>query len=313
MLFMINKKYVTEAENYINIMSEAIKRGDMEVLVAAKSMLEETISDYKEEKSLVDEMDTTNFGVLNHIFEEALPNLLKKNKSAVRKVLKLIKEDKTLRSEFNFYNTIRNYNSSVSDTLSPEDMVKKINESILSKIDRNKLSESNKKLRDVMLKSGIIPESHVTGEKRALYECGDVLLRTKPSPGNILKLHESEVGIINYLDTHKNDQPKSTVSPEVMIEEFENKLKDTLNESEISFVQTITDFKTPIAEQRKEKLFNKFKKECVDKINEMLSKDSENAELKALREQLEAQKFNKDSIVKDIAKLLEIRDILMDD
>jgi uncharacterized coiled-coil DUF342 family protein len=81
----------------------------------------------------------------------------------------------------------------------------------------------------------------------------------------------------------------------------------------MSFVQEITDFRSPIAEKRKEKLFNKFKNDCITKINEMLNEDSENAELKELNDQINEMTFNKDSIVKDIAKLLEIRDILMED
>ena len=81
----------------------------------------------------------------------------------------------------------------------------------------------------------------------------------------------------------------------------------------MSYVNSITVFKTPIADHRKEKLFNKFKIECISKIDEMLSKEPKNEELSSLRKQIEEQKFNKNSIVKDIAKLLEIRDILMDD
>ena len=45
----------------------------------------------------------------------------------------------------------------------------------------------------------------------------------------------------------------------------------------------------------------------------MLKEDSSNEELKGLGKQIGEMKFNKDSIVKDIAKLLEVRDILMDD
>ena len=115
------------------------------------------------------------------------------------------------------------------------------------------------------------------------------------------------------MDAHKSDKVKDGKNPDEMIREFEEKLKDNLNESEISFVQQITDFRTPIAEQRKEKLFNKFKNECINKINEMLKEDAENVELKGLSDQINEMSFNKETIVKDIAKLLEIRDILMDD
>ena len=309
----MNKKYRVEAENYINIMSEAIKRNDIKAFDVAKTMLEETIDDYKKEKALVDEMNTTNFGILNHIFEESLPKLIKTNKNAVKKVIKLIKEDKTLKEEFNFYNTIRNYNSSISDTLSPSDMMQKLNESILSKIDQKKVVESNRRLRDVMKSVNIIPESHVTGEKKALYEYGDVLLKTKPSATNIIKLHENQNGIIEYMDNHKDDKVKDNVTPDVMIENFENKLKETLTESELSFIQQITDFKAPIAEKRKERLFNQLKEDCLAVINSMLNENDGNNEIKALKEQLEGMKYTKEGVIKDVAKLLEIRDILMDD
>ena len=309
----MNKKYRVEAENYINIMSEAIKRNDIKAFDVAKTMLEETIDDYKKEKALVDEMNTTNFGILNHIFEESLPKLIKTNKNAVKKVIKLIKEDKTLKEEFNFYNTIRNYNSSISDTLSPSDMMQKLNESILSKIDQKKVVESNRRLRDVMKSVNIIPESHVTGEKKALYEYGDVLLKTKPSATNIIKLHENQNGIIEYMDNHKDDKAKDNVTPDVMIENFENKLKETLTESELSFIQQITDFKAPIAEKRKERLFNQLKEDCLAVINSMLNENDGNNEIKALKEQLEGMKYTKEGVIKDVAKLLEIRDILMDD
>ena len=310
---MMNKKYRVEAENYINIMSEAIKRNDIKAFDVAKAMLEETIDDYKKEKELMSEMDTTNFGILNHIFEESLPKLIKTNKNAVKKVIKLIKEDKTLKEEFNFYNTIRNYNSSVSDTLSPSDMMQKLNESILSKIDQKKVVESNRRLRDTMKSVNIIPESHVTGEKKALYEYGDVLLKTKPSATNIIKLHENQNGIIEYMDNHKDDKVKDNVTPDIMIEEFENKLKETLTESELSFIQQITDFKAPIAEKRKERLFNQLKEDCLTVINSMLKENNGNDEIKALKEQLEGMKYTKEGVIKDVAKLLEIRDILMDD
>ena len=129
----------------------------------------------------------------------------------------------------------------------------------------------------------------------------------------MLPLVESYHTVCEYMEKHKNDKVNEGKSVDELIDDFENKLKTNLNESEISFVQQITDFKTPIAEQRKEKLFNKFKNECIDKINSMLKEDSNNDELKNLGKQIDEMKFNKDSIVKDIAKLLEIRDILMDD
>ena len=310
---MKKNNYTKEFSNYLQIMSEALDKKDFAVYDAAKEMLEETVDDCKKEEALLKEMNTTNFGVLNHIFEEALPTLIKTNKRAVRNVIKTIKEDKNLMAEFNFYNLINKYNSKISEMVSPEMMFEKLNKTILEKINPKEVRESNKKLRSVMSESGIIPLCHVGAEKMKLYESGHYMLSTAPSMSNVYDMYESRNDVINYMESHKNDAVTETIKPEKLINDFENSLKEKLTESEISFVQQITDFRSPIAEQRKEKLFNKFKNECIDKINEMLKEDADNVGLKGLSDQINEMKFNKETIVKDIAKLLEIRDILMDD
>ena len=310
---MKKNNYTKEFSNYLQIMSEALDKKDFAVYDAAKEMLEETVDDCKREDALLKEMNTTNFGVLNHIFEEALPTLIKTNKKAVRNVIKTIKEDKNLMAEFNFYNLIDKYNSKISEMVTPEMMFQKLNETILEKIDPKEVRESNKKLKKVMVESGIVPLSHVGEEKMKLYESGHYMLSTAPSMTNVFGMYESRNDVINYMEAHKNDVVVEAVKPEKLIKDFENTLKEKLTESEISFVQQITDFRSPIAEQRKEKLFNKFKNECIDKINEMLKEDKDNVELKGLSDQINEMTFNKETIVKDIAKLLEIRDILLDE
>jgi hypothetical protein len=150
-------------------------------------------------------------------------------------------------------------------------------------------------------------------DMKKLYESGhNILTKKHKSMNNVLILAESTKNICDYMTRHKNDSVTESVDPDKLIKEFKERLKDTLTEAEMSFVQQITDWRSPIAEQRKEKLFNKFKNECISKVDEMLKEDSGNVELESLKKQLEEQKFNKDSIVQDIAKLLEIRDILLD-
>ena len=158
-----------------------------------------------------------------------------------------------------------------------------------------------------------MPTEFVDEESKKLYESGHVILTHKKTSANMMPLIESYHNVCEYMDKHKNDEVRGDKNPDEMIREFEEKLKTNLNESEISFVQQITDFRTPIAEQRKEKLFNKLKEDCLTVIKSMLKEDSENTSLVDLNNQLNEMKFDKNNIVKDIAKLLEIRDILMDD
>lgn len=311
---MMNKEYNKEFSNYINIMSEALKREDFKAYEYTKSMLDECIEECKEDKALMNEMKTSNFGVLNHIFESQLPTLLKVNKKAVRDVVKAIREDVNLRSEFNFYNVIKNqYNSDLSSKIGAEVMLNEIADVIINNINQDTVIDSNKKLRKIMEDNNIIPIDYIDDDSRKLYESGHILLTNKKKASNMIALMESQKSVCEYMENHKviNDAKKKDVGS--LIEEFENKLKTNLNESEMSFVKQITDFKSPIAEQRKEKLFNKFKNECVEKLNKMLKENKNNESLKSLSKQIGEMKYNNESIVGDIAKLLEIRDILSND
>lgn len=310
---MKNNKYQEEFSSYISIMTEALKRNDYKAYEYASEMLNEAVQDSKHEDALAAELNTNNFGILNHIFEERLPELFKNNKKVVKDVIKLIKEDINLSSQFNYYNAIRNYHGKIAEILKPEDLTQRLYEAVVPTINKETLMESNAKFRKVLKENNIIPTEFISDEMKSLYESGHNIITKKRSVANVATLAESTNNICEYMNKHKNDVVKESVDPNKLIKNFENKLKDNLTESEMSFVQQITDFRSPIAEQRKEKLFNKFKNECINKINEMLKEDSDNVELKGLSDQINEMKFNKESIVKDIAKLLEIRDILMDD
>ena len=311
---MNTKKYKEEFSNYISIMKEALERENFEAYDAAKVMLDESIEERKEQKALEDQVNTTNFGILNHIFEERLPELFKNNKKAVRAVIKTIKEDSNLMGEFNYYNVIKQYKGKIAETLEPNTIIMKLNEAIVATINKDTVLESNKKLRKVLKENNIMPADFIDEETKKLYESGhNILTKRLKAINNVVVIAESNKNISDYMNKHKNDVIKESVDPDKLIRQYKEKLKDTLTESEMSFVQQITDWRSPIAEQRKEKLFNKFKNECIEKLNSMLKEDSENAELKALNSQISEMKFNKDNIVGDIAKLLEIRDILMDE
>jgi len=310
---MKNNKYQEEFSNYISIMTEALKKGDYKAYDYVKEMLDEAVEDSRHEDELTAELNTNNFGILNHIFEERLPELFKNDKKVVRDVVKLIKEDSNLSSQFNYYNAIRNYRGKMADVLKPEELAQKLYEAVVPTINRETLLKSNAKFRNILKENNIIPTDFINDEMRTLYESGHNIFTKKNSVANVATLAESTNNICKYMNKHKGDVINESVDPSKLVKNFESKLKDTLTESEMSFVQQITDFRSPIAEKRKEKLFNKFKNECIEKINQMLKEDAENTELKQLKSQLEEQKFNKESIVKDIAKLLEIRDILMDD
>ena len=310
---MENKGYKKEFSTYIGIMNEALKRNDFKTYDSARRMLDETIDECKNTIALENEVKSNNFGILNHIFEQCLPRLIKTNKKAVKNVIKTIKEDKNLIGQFNFYNVIqRKLKGNAANIMETSNALEKLADMTISNIDQKTVRESNKKLRKVMVENKIVPTELVDEESRKLYESCDVILTKKRSAENMLPLMESYDSVRKYVEKHKNDNTREVKNIDEMIGDFEDKLKTNLNESEMSFIKQITDFKTPIAEKRREKLFNTLKEDCLSNIKEMMEEDSDNIELKSLDEKINGMKFSNETIIGDIAKLLEIRDILLD-
>ena len=131
---MDTKKYNKEFTHYANVIAEALTKGDLNTYKAADTLLKESVSAYETERKLERQLDTNNFGVLNHIFEQELPRLFKSNKKAVREVVKLIKEDKNLFNQFNLYKALKDYSSASVDS---ETYVKRLMETFDNKINHD--------------------------------------------------------------------------------------------------------------------------------------------------------------------------------
>ena len=183
---MKNNTYKEEFSNYMQIMNEALDKEDFRTYGTVRMMLDEAVEERKNDKALEDELNTSNFGILNHIFEQRLPELFKKDKKAVRDVIKTIKEDNNLLSQFNYYNSIRNYHGSITGVLKPEGMVQRLNETVLPSIDRETLAKSNKKFRKTLEEHRIVPNEMISEEMRRLYESGHNIL--SKNHGNVANL-----------------------------------------------------------------------------------------------------------------------------
>lgn len=304
---MDTKKYNKEFSHYASVIAEALSKGDLSTYRAADALLKESVSAYEMEKRLEAQLDTRNFGVLNHIFEQELPRLFKTNKKAVREVVKLIKEDKNLLNQFNFYKALKEYNSSSVDS---EAYLKKLVEEFDNKINHENLccAISNEKLRDTLIENNVFPSDFIDEKDMRLYEDVETLTCSKVLLSNTLVILEAEKRVANILNENKKVED---AKPKVdAIREFEENMKDTLTESEIDLVKTITSAREPIAEAKREKLFNSYRDECIKKVDEMIASEPYNDELKGLKQQIESKTYNKETIVEDMAKLLAIRDVL---
>ena len=279
---------ITEAEKYMQQMEDAFER-------------------YKEACDFTDNMINADFATINTTLESVMPKLMVKNKKALKECVNLIKEDKNLLAQFKFCNSLRKFNC---DT----DAKDYINESlnlVAKDINYKTLKESNRKFAKLLIKHNIRP-SEINESELAFAKNCDYLLTHKKTLNNLTEFTNNVKSASDYIvENRKLNANKVNVLS--MAENVEKKL-NSLNEAEQALVKDIMIANSTVAESRREKLFNKIKTECVEKINKMISENDgdEKERLLNLKETIMLKEYDKNNIVEDIAKLLEIGAVLSD-
>lgn len=288
--------------------AEALKAGNMEEAEKYHQDMEDAYERYKEAADFEDSILDSKFATLNTTLESVMPKLMAKNKKALRECINLIKEDKNLMAQFKFCNALKKFNC---DT----DAKDYINESLnlVSKnINIKTLKESNQKLAKLLIKYSIKPSNDINESDLKFAKNCDYLLSHKKTLNNLTEFTNNLKEASDYIvENRKNNKERIDILS--MAEQVEKKL-NSLNEAEQELVKDIMVAKTGVAESRRQNLFNKIKNECIEKINKMIDENtgSEKERLLNLKETILLKEYDKNNVVGDIAKLLEIGAVLSD-
>ena len=115
--------------------------------------------------------------------------------------------------------------------------------------------------------------------------------------------------VVEYTKKNYNSLNESKGDTLNKINEFNEKYGNILTESEKTFVKEMFSSKS----EKKEKLFNNLKNECLMQINKLISEANNENDiigLNELKEQINTKYFNETTLVQDVAKLLEINVVL---
>lgn len=301
-------KYLQMWEAAVKKAADALKSGDLALAEKFHQEMEDAYERYREAANFEDSTMDSNFASLNMALESALPKLFVKNKKAVKECIGLIKEDKNLLTQFKFCNALKKFDCDTD----AKDYVNESLELVSKDIDRKTLKESNMKLAKLMIKYGIRPEEELNESDINFANSCDYLLGHKKNLTNLTEFTNNAKVVGDYIVEHKKEQ-RSKINVLAMAEQVEKKL-NSLNESEQALVRDIMIVNNPLAEQKRENLFNKIKNECIEKINKMISENDgdEKERLLNLKETILLKEYDKNNIVGDIAKLLEIGAVLSD-
>lgn len=301
-------KYVKQWQDVSIKINEAMQKDDFEL---ADKLMKESVDlyeKYKTSSALPRKNSKKTFGELSYIFENELPNLLANNKKAVNECMNYIKNDKNLLSQFKFINSLNNYSCNGS-------AVDYINESLnmaLENIDRKTLKKSVKGFSQILAKNEVGNDNINEEDKKFFVNCAK-LISEKKSMSNLSDYTNTINEVAEYVEKHKktiNENKKNDIN--ALTEALSNKMSQLSEESQ-SLVKDIIDFKSPMVEERQSKLLEKLKNECLNKIQTLKEGKEDTSDFDVIEEKIKSKNYCKETIIKDIANLLEIRDILFDD
>jgi hypothetical protein len=293
------EEYVGQWQRNAIKINEAMQKGDFELTDKLMKESADLYEKFKAISMLPEQYKGMSFGELNHIVE----NQLLDNKEVLDECIKQIKGDSNLLSQFRFINSLRNYNC---EGKAVEYVTEALNMAI-EKIDRKTIKESTEKFSEVLVDNDV-ENVKINEDEVKFYKNCAKLLSERKKMSNLSDYTNTLNEVADYVEKHKREN----------IDEMVQKLSDKmsqLTEDSRELVKDIINFKAPMVEERHKKILDKFKNECLSGIKKLKEETTDPKELQKLdgiKEMIESKEYCKETIVEDLAKMLEIRDILLE-
>lgn len=301
-------KYIRKWQDASIKLNEAIQKRQFDVADNLMKEAQDAYERFKECSSYPDRNSKLTFGELNHMLESKLVGMFKNDKKSLKECTNLIKNDRNLLTEFKFIDSLRRYSSEAD----PHTYVNECISLAKGGLNADTLDESNGQFAALLSKLEI-GNMEIDEETSNLYKACHVVLSEDRKLNNIDRYNKSVDTICEYVSNQtKKEEPNVQVDFKKMTEELGRKIAN-LSEEEQSMVGDILDFKSTIAEDRKRNVFENFKTSCLKQIDKMISENKDANELdglKSIKEQINSMQYCRESVVKDLAKLLEIKEIL---
>lgn len=297
-------KYVKQWQETSIKLNEAMQKDDFKT---ADKLIKESVELYNKYKSasqLPEQNKDKSFGELNYMLETQLHT---KDKNFIKECMNYVKNDPNLLYQFRFIDSLRNYSCNGN----AKDYVNEALNMAKENINKKTLKESVKNFSNFLALKEIGNETIKEEDVRFYKNCNKLISENKKM-GNLSDYTNTLNEVAEYVEKHKKNS--NTQDVDKLTEDLSQKIANLSEESQ-SLVKDIIDFKNPMVEQNQKNVFNRFKNECLNQINvlkETITDQTELNGLESLKEDIEKRVYCKETIVKDLATLLEIRDILLE-
>jgi len=233
----------------------------------------------------------------------------KLNKKLLTTILKELKTDMNLKTQYVVYENIKSFTS---------DDVEEINEhissnmSLIKNLNPKKLSESNSKLKGLI--DTLTSNKAFTSDSTTINEAIHSLLITKNTPTNTKERTKAKKVIIESIknnilaeDMSDKDYTDPKFLSSVLIERFNTKYADADSNTRQIFNNYINN-----DEDGNRAILKSMVSECVKLINEALKTEDQTKKEKLLsvKERLLETEYSKDTIISDVQRLNLLKESL---
>jgi len=250
-----------------------------------------------------------NFGTIKDTFNNILAeSIIKKNKKGQKlfgSFLKLLKENKILKTQYYIYKNLQTpkFNNSVDAKFFIKENI-----NLLKELNQEKIRIGNKKLLSLLKNQDIVKEN------AELYDHINILVSTEKTPSSLGSLQKSinfikdnilkEEEIKEESEYEKVDLPPSVLT-KMAVNRFNLRYKDS-DEEEKKIIKAVLNG----TDKDKKEVYNTLKTECIDlidnRLNEEIDLDLKDKMLK-VKDKILRMSYDPGEYVKNIDKVYELK------
>ena len=270
---------------------------------------------------IVEHLSEQPMYVLRAIFESVCDKLLdaSNGEAVIKNYITLIKENSDLWNAYIVANSIKNPRN-VNNIKSFTDM----SVNVLKECNSEKYRDGIKKLSDVIkeaIKESNIPydelDSIINESKTQINESIDYIVNNNFKAGNIVDWTNMVGNISDYVEKNNMMLEEKEYDGKTS-EELLSELNETLNESRSNEWESkvLNDMSMCILSGRdKSELFEEYRTRCINTIDAYSDEKSveERARLNEMKLNLQAKKYNENTLSEDLLKMAELENIMMAD
>lgn len=268
---------------------------------------QETTAEVEKVNSLYGE--SRNFGVIYKVIEENTNNLYndEKKRKAFKPIIRLLKEDKNLNTQFKLYDALKNPKC-VDNVPTYVDEALNLAK---SSINEKKIRESNDKLLKAVQKAKLYEYVDIDDDEMELYENVEYLLLNNVTFQSLNEWSAAKARVRGYVTEHNLNESKDSISEPEYKEKFREiteKYSKGLTDDEYKLISEIYEAKN------KGVLFEKTKWDAINTLTEYAkTNDSDKDEVASIIEKINEKQYNEKTLISDIAELVEISQIMKEE